>query len=121
MPSSMPRRTDTLPISLTSCIISAFPSFKQGRRPHHMVAGLARCSFALRSARSLTPSLQEPFTPRASGTSLLPCSPRLLPAGAKVAGWVYLTLPLEFCALVTAHLNGLLEPSHVGCYFSNGQ
>jgi hypothetical protein len=61
------------------------------------------------TACSLADSLlQEPFAPRASGISLLPCPPRLLPAGAKVAGWVYPTLPLEFCAFVTAHSDRLL-------------
>lgn len=50
-------------------------------------SGLARCSYVLRPACSLTP-FQEPFAPRASNISLLPCSPRLLPVGAKVTGWV---------------------------------
>lgn len=38
-----------------------------------------------------------------------PRPPRLLPAGAKFAGWVFfLSLPLESCAFLTAHFNSLL-------------
>lgn len=77
--------------SLSWCVMAAFPMSELGRRPHQMVSGLARCSFALRPARSLTSSFQRPFTPRASNTSLLPCPPRLLPAGAKVAGWDFVS------------------------------
>jgi hypothetical protein len=35
--------------------MAAFPVLKPGRRSHHMISGLAQCSFALRPARSLTP------------------------------------------------------------------
>jgi hypothetical protein len=51
----MPRRTDALRISLAWRAMTAFPTLKLGRRPHHMVSGLARCSSVLRPARSLTP------------------------------------------------------------------
>jgi hypothetical protein len=52
--------------------------------------GFGTCSMFIRiTACSLADSLyKKPLTPRASSISLLPCSPRLLPAGAKVAGWV---------------------------------
>ena len=51
--------------------------------------GFGTCSmFIPITACSLADSLlQEPFTSRAPNSSLLPCPPRLLPAGAKVAGW----------------------------------
>jgi hypothetical protein len=104
----MPRRTRAVLVSLSSCAMAAFPVLKPGRRSHHMISGLAQCSFALWPARSLTPS-KEPFPSRAPGVSLPPRPPRLLPAGAKFAGWVFfLTLPLESCAFLTAHFNSLL-------------
>ena len=55
MPSPMPRQTRAVLVSLSSCAIAAFPVLKPGRRSHHMISGPARCSFALRPARSLTP------------------------------------------------------------------
>ena len=58
MPSPMPRRTRAVLASLSSRAMSAFPVLKPGRHSHHMVSGLARCSFALRPARSLTPSFR---------------------------------------------------------------
>jgi len=51
----MPRQTDALLVSLAWRAMTAFPTLKLGRRPHHMVSGLARCSYVLRPARSLTP------------------------------------------------------------------
>jgi hypothetical protein len=51
----MPRQTDALLVSLAWRAMTAFPTLKPGRRPHHMVSGLAQCSYILRPARSLTP------------------------------------------------------------------
>ena len=106
MPSSMPRWTWSVLGSLASCPVSAFPTLMLGRRPHHMVSGPVRCSFALRPACSRTRVLHRAFTLRASNASSLPHSPQLLPAGATVAGWVLLTLPLEFRAFPRRTLTG---------------
>jgi hypothetical protein len=54
MPSSMPRWTRAAFGSLSYCPVSAFAVLKPARHPHHMVSGLARCSFALQPACSLT-------------------------------------------------------------------
>jgi len=62
MPSSMPRWTWSVLGSLASCPVSAFPTSKLGRRPHHMVSGPARCSFALRPACSRTRVLPGLYT-----------------------------------------------------------
>lgn len=48
-------------VSLAYHPMAAFPTLKLGRRPHHMVSGLARCSFTLRPARSLTRFLGRAF------------------------------------------------------------
>jgi hypothetical protein len=84
----MPRRTPAVLASLSSCAMAAFPVLKPGRRSHHMISGPAQCSFPLRPARSLTP-FKGAFPSRASGVSLPPRPPRLLPARAKFAGWVF--------------------------------
>src|ERR1035441_4325197 len=46
------QRAATLVLKLNA---HGFPTLRLGRRPHHMVSGLAQCSYILRPARSLTP------------------------------------------------------------------
>src|SRR6266516_7051248 len=54
----------------------------------------------------LADPLTGPFAPRASDRSSLPGPPRLLPAGATIAGWV--CSPTGVLRLFTAHSIGLL-------------
>ena len=96
MLSSMPRWTRTALFSLSYCPVAAFPMFELGRHPHQMVSGLARCSFALRPAGSLTRF-------RAFCTKGFEHFIASMLASA-ATGWSVscrvglFTLPLEFCA-----------------------
>lgn len=105
MPPPMPRWTWTSLVSFASCPMTAFPMSELGRRPHQMVSGPFRCSFALRPARSLT-RITGLCHQGARGASSLPRPPRLLPAGTKVAGWD--CSPTGVRRLSTAHSDRLL-------------
>ena len=84
------------PGELAQCSLRPLPAqwqpsvLKPGQRSHYMILGLAQCSFALLPVRSLTPFKGAFFT-EGSGVSLPPRPPRLLPAGAKFAGWVFIS------------------------------
>jgi len=102
----MPRWTRTALLSLAYRSMAAFAVLKPARHPHHMVSGLAQCSFVLRPACSLTPSrglLHQGLRTFHCFHARLGCYrlERKLPGG-------FCALPLEFCAFVTAHFNRLL-------------
>ena len=96
MRSSIRRWTRTALFSLSYCPVAAFPLFELGRHPHQMVSGLARCSFALRPAASLT--RYRAFCTKGFEHFI---TSMLAPAAT---GWNVscraglFTLPLEFCA-----------------------
>src|SRR5690349_6202311 len=55
-----------------------------------MISELARCSLRVTACPLADLLFQRPFTPGASqAKEFPPPTPRLLPAGAKVAGWVF--------------------------------
>ena len=72
-----------------------------------MISGPARCSFALRPARSLTP-FKGAFSIEGSGR-LVTSSPAPTATGwSDLPGGFLSTLPLESRAFLTAHFNSLL-------------
>ena len=86
MLSPIPRRNPRVHSSLASPAVAAFPEFTVGSASASPFSRLAQRSLTLRPAYS--PShLKRPSTPEASAASLPPRLLRLLPAGAKVAGW----------------------------------
>ena len=94
MPSPLPRRDHPASIAQDSpcgCgrfvrMTSAFPPCQQGRLSRR-VCFEAFMAFTVVTACPLAESLKRPFPSQASTASLPPQLLRLLPAGAKVAGW----------------------------------
>ena len=100
-PSPIPRRNRSVPVSLTSRSVSAFPDFRAGRLPHCPFRGLLGVHYALRPVRSLS----RPRRPFVTGV-LRPMS--LPPSSAPTAtGWSDSCragfAPAEEWRLLTAH------------------
>ena len=83
----VPRRNRSVPASLASRPLSAFPVLTAGRLPHCPFRGLLSVHFALRPACSLNRP-QAILLHRSASVQFryLPAPLRLLPAGATVAG-----------------------------------
>ena len=81
VPSPIPRRNRSVPVSLASRSVSAFPDFRAGRLPHYPFRGLLGVHYALRPVRSLSRP-RRPFVTGVLRPMLLP------PSSAPTAtGW----------------------------------
>ena len=90
MPPPIPRWNRRVRVSLSSPPIAAFPVSKAGRLPHQHFQGLLSVHYSLQPVGSRVTYVT--FPSKASAVSSPPRLLRLLPAGAKVAGWVCLPL-----------------------------
>src|SRR3546814_15600563 len=102
MPSPLPRCSSAVLLSLASHRDGGLRLFRTSSAFTLPFSRLARRSLILWPARSLI-AFSATFCTEGFARSRCPLRTlRLLPAGAKVAGWVIL-LPLELRALFTAH------------------